>query len=269
MGSPVHVCLRSGQPAREGWHSRAMGKQRGSKKPLGQGTRKRLAAEAAAVGAQAALRAKKTLQKQTQRAAKTASLSEKKQRELSKEVRTFLFEKLGDLSPAAGGAVLRSALDHSDLKDYREAAGIVTGKESLAAQTIVSNAAAVLKGFGRKGTLPKDEASAKSAVLAAVFSEETTDNRLASTSARLLKTRRSNVSIGKKRRFAALSGNGLWALSIRAEDLMPLMSSLETGLSISGKGRLGSLPIGRMSDGTALDHTRKRNIQLICWKSRR
>jgi hypothetical protein len=112
-----------------------------NKKKTGEGTRKKLAAEAATAEQSAAFRAKeaawlrkirrqKKLSRQQQAAEQAAFDADpdqpltQREKVIAKQVAEGFLDKAGHLSLARQGAILRAVIDQPALKQVREAAGV-------------------------------------------------------------------------------------------------------------------------------------------------
>lgn len=113
------------------------------------------------------------------------------------------------------GAVLQNAVNKRSFAQVREDAGIGAKRVAAAKQVIVDNASDAFRKFGKKGSLPKDQAVAKRASLTVLCSEETVQQNLGRATAQFLGTRRSNVKLGAQRRSAVLTDESLWVLTAR------------------------------------------------------
>jgi hypothetical protein len=143
-------------------------------------------------------------------------LSEKQKTAIANRCRDFFFQEADHLSHVEQGAVLRAQIDGPAFKQVREAAGILSRKETLVQKSFVKNTAEVLKSFGGKRTLAKDKFAAKHAIVTAVVSEETATNKLVSATAGALGIRRYLAKKARRRRLSALVEDGLWALIERS-----------------------------------------------------
>lgn len=88
------------------------------------------------------------------------------------------------------GAVLENAVNKRCLAEVREEAGIDSRRVATAKRVVVANASEAFKNFGKKGSLPKDQAVAKRASLTVLCSQETVQQNLGRATASLLNTRR-------------------------------------------------------------------------------
>jgi hypothetical protein len=94
------------------------------------------------------------------------------------------------------GAVLQNAVNKRSFAGVREYAGIDTKRVAAAKQVVINNASEAFEKFGKNGSLVRDQAVAKRAILTALCSEDTVQQNLGRATAMLLNTRGSNVRLG-------------------------------------------------------------------------